>query len=258
MRQLIVTTVALVATLGLLAACSSPGGTGGNIEGQTWKLTSQLVSGSLGEVPAGVTADAAFKDGAVAGSAGCNVYNGPATVGDATLEIGPLATTMMACQPPASDVETAYLANLANAATFTATTDALTIYDGSGATILVYEAGPANPLEGEWIVTGYNNGQEAVVSPIAGTELTAVFTADTVSGSSGCNTFTGGYTLNGEQITVGPLAGTMKACEQPIMDQETQFLAALQAPGLTVEPSGGTVTLRDSSGAAQVTLAPKS
>ena len=40
------------------------------------------------------------------------------------------------------------------------------------------------------------------------------------------------------------------------MDQETAFLTALQTP-TTVEPSGGTVTLRDATGATQVVLAPQ-
>jgi heat shock protein HslJ len=48
----------------------------------------------------------------------------------------------------------------------------------------------------------------------------------------------------------------MMACDQPIMDQETQFLAALQTP-TNVETSGETVTLRDAAGATQVILAPK-
>ena len=252
-----------LATLGVMAiifaACSSggsSGGTGGAIEGLTWKLTSQTVDGQKTDVPSGVTVDAKFASGNVAGSGGCNVYHGSAVVMDATIKVGPLATTSMACQGPASDTETAYLANLANAATYTATTDSLTIYDESGAEILAYAAGPANPLEGEWIVTGYNNGNEAVTSPIAGTTLTATFTADTVAGDSGCNTYTGSYTLDGDQVTIGPLASTMKACDEAIMTQETQFLTALQTPA-TVETSGATVTLRDASGATQVTLAPK-
>ncbi len=257
MRQIITISIAVV-MLAAVAACSTSGGTGGTIEGPTWKLTSQLADGSLGEVPSGVVADATFSGGNVSGSAGCNVYRGTATIDGSKIEVGPLATTQMACQDPAAGVESAYLANLANAATFTATADALTIYDDSGASLLVYAAGPANPLEGEWTVTGYNNGNEAVVSPVVGTELTATFTADTVSGDSGCNSFTGGYTLSGDQVTIGPLAGTMKACEPDVMDQETAFLTALQTPGLTVESSGGTVTLRDADGAAQVVMTPKS
>ncbi len=249
-----------VGAMVVLAACSSggsSGGTGGAIEGMTWKLTSQSVNGATTDVPADVVVDARFSSSNVAGSGGCNVYHGSAVIVDATIKVGPLATTQMACQGPASDTETAYLANLAKASTYTATSDALTIYDDSDAVILTYAAGAANPLEGEWVVTGYNNGSQAVVSPVEGTTLTATFTADGVSGSSGCNTYTGGYTLDGDQVTIGPVAGTLMACDEATMTQETQFLTALQTPA-TVETTGGTVTLRDSSGAIQVTLAPKS
>jgi heat shock protein HslJ len=239
-----------------LAACSGGGGTGGPIEGTAWKLTSQLVDGKTVTLPDGVHADARFADGKVAGSGGCNVFTGPATVSEAKLTVGTLASTKMACEGDKASTETAYLANLATAATFTATAEALTIYNGSGAVVLTYAAGPANPLVGEWIVTGYNNGSEAVVSPLEGTELTAIFTGDAVSGNAGCNTYNGGYTLDGDQVAVGPLMTTMMACEDAIMAQEQQFLTALQVPA-TVEVSGGNVTLRDAAGAMQVTLAPK-
>ncbi len=232
------------------------GGTGGTIEGITWKLTSFDSAGTSTTVPAGVSADARFDGGKVAGSGGCNVYSGPATISGATIKIGLLVSTQMACTGPANDVERAYLANLEKAASFTATADALTLFDGSGAAILVYAKGAANPLEGEWNVTGYNNGRQAVTSPIAGTTLTATFTADTVSGSAGCNDYNGSYKLDGDKVTIGPLATTRKACDQAIMDQETEFLTALQTPA-TVEQSGGIVTLRDASGATQVTLGAK-
>ena len=65
---------------------------------------------------------------------------------------------------------------------------------------------------GSWDVTGYNNGKQAVVSPVAGSKLSAIFTADQVSGSAGCNTYSGGYTIDGTTIKIGPLASTQKAC----------------------------------------------
>ena len=106
-------------------------------------------------------------------------------------------------------------------------------------------------------MTGYNTGTQAVTSPIAGTTLTATFTAGgEVGGNAGCNNYSGPYKLDGTSLTVGPLATTMMACEQAILDQETAFLAALQTP-TTVETSGATVTLRDASGATQVILSPK-
>jgi heat shock protein HslJ len=248
-----------ILTLGLLtAACSATGGgTGGTLDGTAWTLKTYAVSGTATNVPEGVVVDARFADGKVNGFAGCNTYTASATIADAKLTVGQAATTMKACEPDVTAIETAYLANLALSATFTATADALTIYGADGKQLLSYAAAAANPLLGEWNVTGYNTGTEAVTSPIDGTELTAVFTPDgQVSGNAGCNTFTGPYTLDGTSLTVGPLASTMMACDQPIMDQETQFLAALQTP-TNVETSGETVTLRDAAGATQVSLGPK-
>jgi heat shock protein HslJ len=254
-----------IISVGLVAAaCSSTGGgsassggTGGTLDGTSWTLKTQDVKGVATAVPAGMVVDAKFAAGKVAGFAGCNTYTGSATISGATLKIGPTATTMKACDPAVTAVETAYLANLAAAATFTATADALTIFGSDGKQLLVYGAAPANPLEGEWNVTGYNNGKQATTSPIAGTTLTATFTPDgKVAGNAGCNTYNGEYKLDGTSLTVGPLATTMMACDQAVMDQETQFLAAFQTP-TTVETSGATVTLRDASGATQVILGPK-
>ena len=247
-----------IASIGLVAAaCSSTAGTGGTLDGTAWTLKTYDVSGTATPVPAGMVVDAKFAAGKVSGFAGCNLYTASATISGAKLTIGTAATTMKACDAAVSAVETAYLANLGKSATFTATADALTIFGSDGKQLLAYAAAAANPLEGEWNVTGYNTGTEAVTSPIAGTTLTATFTPDgQVSGNAGCNTYTGAYTLDGTSLTVGPLATTMMACEQPIMDQETKFLAALQVP-TTVETSGGTVTLRDAAGATQVVLGPK-
>ena len=253
MGALMLATAACSATGG---STSAPGGTGGTIDGITWRLSSFSSAGASTNVPAELAVDALFESGKVSGTSGCNRYNGPAVVTGATIKIGPLASTQMACVGPAADVEKAYLANLANAASFTATADKLTIYDATGASILVYAAGPANPLVGEWNVTGYNNGKQAVVSPIAGTTLTAIFTEGEVSGSAGCNDYNGSYTLDGDQVVIGPLSTTRKACEQDVMDQEAAFLTALQTPS-SVEQGGATVTLRDASGAMQVNLAPK-
>ena len=232
-------------------------GAGGTLEATAWTLKTYDVDGTATAVPSGMVVDARFAAGKVSGFAGCNVYTASAVISGATLKIGPAATTSMACNPAVSKVETAYLDNLARAATFTATADALTIFDNSGKQLLAYGAASANPLEGEWNVTGYNNGKQAVTSPIIGTTLTATFTANgQVGGEAGCNSYSGPYKLDGRKLTVGPLATTMKACEQAVMDQETQFLSALQT-ATTVDTSGATVSLRDASGATQVTLSPK-
>lgn len=257
MRRIIIgLAIAAVAFTATACSTTSSGGTGGTIDGTSWALKTYDVSGTATEVPAGTRVDAKFADGKVSGFAGCNVYNAAVTISGATIKVGTAAVTMMACDADKTALEGAYLANLAKAATFTATSDTLTMFDSTGKSLLVYSAAAANPLIGSWDVTGYNNGKQAVVSPVTGSTLTAIFTPDQVSGSAGCNTYTGGYTIDGTTLKIGPLASTMKACEdQAVNDQEQQFLAALQA-STTFSQTGNILTLKVEGGENQVTLAP--
>jgi heat shock protein HslJ len=253
-------TLALVPAL-LIAGCNMLGGaagTGGPIEGTRWLLTSYRADGASVAVPAGAVVDATFAGGIVSGSTGCNSYNGPATIDGSKITIGELVSTLMMCVGPAADVEPVYIAALPTATSFTASADKLTLFDGSGAAILEYAAGPANPLIGAWTVTGFNNGNQAVVSPEAGTEMTAEFGEDgTLTGSGGCNTYNGSWTLTDATLAIGPLASTKMACEEAVMTQETQFLTALGgATGYRVE--GANITLTSADGSNAVTLAPAS
>ncbi|NOX61449.1 MAG: PKD domain-containing protein [Chloroflexi bacterium] len=59
------------------------------------------------------------------------------------------------------------------------------------------------------------------------TELTALFLNGTVSGSAGCNTYSGNYALNGAQITIQIETVSRQICEPEIMEQEQAFLDAL-------------------------------
>ena len=247
--------VATMTTALLVGACAAAGGSGGTIEGIRWIATSVAVDGTLEAIPAGVTADATFAKGTVAGFSGCNTYTGPATIDGSKLTIGTLTSTMMACVDPAMALETAYLKALPLATSYTATADKLTLFDKDGKELIVYEPGAANPIVGSWTVSGYNNGKEALVTPLPGTTLTAMFAEDgTLSGSGGCNQYNGPYTLDGDAITIGPLGTTKMACEEPVMAQEQQFLTALQtAAKVSVEK--GLPVLRTADGAMAVTLA---
>ena len=138
--------LAALVPLLLVAGCNSTDGSAGNaraVETGRWILTSYRTAGGLRVVPAGVTADATFKDGTVSGSGGCNGYSGTCTVSGSTLNIRDVNATMMACDGPRSEVEQAYLAALPTAAAFTVTAGKLTILDGTGAVILEYTGGPA-------------------------------------------------------------------------------------------------------------------
>jgi heat shock protein HslJ len=113
-------------------------------------------------------------------------------------------------------------------------------------TINVVPAAPQNPLNGTaWQATGFNNGNNAVVSPISGTTLTARFDASQISGNGGCNNFSGSYSVSGSNIWIGSLGGTQMACSDVSgqMEQESQYLAALQSAA-TFQFDGSQLTLR--------------
>jgi heat shock protein HslJ len=48
-----------------------------------------------------------------------------------------------------------------------------------------------------------------------------------VSGSTGCNRFSGAYSQDGDALTIGTLATTRRACLPEVMQREQQFLALL-------------------------------
>ena len=104
-----------------------------------------------------------------------------------------------------------------------------------------------------WLMTAYNNGKQAVVSGVADTEVTAVFGADgQLSGSAGCNRYNAPYTVDGDKITIGAPATTRMMCPQPIMDQEAQYLAAIQLAA-TYNVQGTRLDLRSAEDALQAT-----
>jgi len=50
----------------------------------------------------------------------------------------------------------------------------------------------------------------------------------TVSGTGGCNTYTGTYSLNGDKLTFSPLAATEMMCTPGQMDQEYTYFTVLK------------------------------
>jgi heat shock protein HslJ len=108
--------VTIVARPGIAATQPPPtAGAGATLAGTSWSL-----------VEMGGTADFAHivptiefgTDGTVSGFAGCNRFGGSFAVDGQNLTLGPLVTTKIFCQRPASAVEGDYLKALANVATW--------------------------------------------------------------------------------------------------------------------------------------------
>ncbi len=130
----------------------------------------------------------------------------------------------------------------------------LELQDAEGAPLLLFSRLAPTALTGTtWLLSAYNNGQQAVVSLIAGTEIAVVFDdAGQIAGAASCNAYRGTYRVDGGQIDIGPLATTRRACADPqgVLDQELAYLAALQRAD-SFEIRGDQLSLRDAEGALQ-------
>jgi putative lipoprotein len=79
---------------------------------------------------------------------------------------------------------------------------------------------------------------------------TIAFAADgTVSGSGGCNSFSGRARVDGDRIEFGPLAATQKACVPALADQEQKFFKALAGTRMfAIDERTNKLILRDAGG----------
>jgi heat shock protein HslJ/uncharacterized lipoprotein YbaY len=234
-------------------AASETGATTDPLVGTGWTLATLNGEAPLADVE--VTLNF-MEGGSASGTDGCNQYSTSYTVDGDSITISPSGiSTMMACPEPIMTQAMDYMTALTSAATFAVEGTTLTLMDGAGMTVATFAA-VSNDLAGtSWNITNYNNGREAVVGVIADTNPTLTFgESGAVSGSTGCNNFTGTYTSDEVgSIEIGQLASTMMACLEPegLMDQEMAILAALPAATVyTVQ--GSTLELRDAGGALQI------
>ena len=238
-----------------LAGCGSSTPKGGTLEGVTWVLTSYSVDGAMTTPPADAYADATFAAGTVNGRV-VNSYTGPyEATAKGELKIGLLASTQMAGPPELMAVETAFFANMQKVSSYYADDTKLTLYDADGKTLLEFAKSTATITDRDWVVTGYNNGTQAVTSVLGGATLTARFGEDgKLTGNGGVNSYSADYTATPEgTISIGPIASTKMAGSQELMDQESQFFAALES-AKTYSLHGKTLEFRTADDAIAVTM----
>jgi len=198
-----------------------------------------------------------FESGRALGSDGCNRYNAPYTAVDGRLQIGPNgASTLMACPEPASRLAAFFNAALARVQSYRLDGQSLVLRDAGGATLASFAAQGTELAGTTWRVTAYNNGQQAVVSVKTGSTITLAFMPERrVSGSGGCNNYSGSYTAAMGQLSIGPVAATRRACAETegVMAQEAAFLRALETVA-SARRDGQRLELRTSSGALAITM----
>ncbi len=242
----------------LTPACADEGDTASDgagtdpddLVGIVWRLDDPSIASLAEDVPDTAVVSLEFADGQVSGRSACNSYFGGYTADDdGSLSFDALGGTEMACEEPLMTLEAAYLSALGAVTSFSVG-DTLELAGPTG-TLTFFEEVPPEPLPlvgSQWELDSVFAG-DAVSSTVAGTEVTMILADDgSVSGSSGCNTYSGTYTVDGDALSFGPLAGTKMACAEDVMAQETAFLTSLaEVAGSAIE--GSRLTLLDGSGA---------
>jgi len=222
-------------------------------EGIPWQLVEQSVAGVMTAVPDGVVVTLLLEDGSAGGNGGCNNYFGEYTLESTSLTFSQIGSTMMLCEGAASEVEAAYLANLAAVATWANTGGSLVLGGADGNPILNFLPAAVEPtptVEGvTWLLTGQAvDGQLAALPSGDPPIVVSLFMEDgTANGSGGCNNYFGSYTLDGSSLAFGPMGATQMFCEGAAGEVETAYLANL-ATVASWASDGSTLSLADAGG----------
>lgn len=109
--------------------------------------------------------------------------------------------------------------------------------------------GSGNPLIGTawlaWDINGHGPGDK--------TYATLVFNPGRISGSGGCNRFSGVLEVKADAWQASDIALTRMECAPELMKEEASFIAALEA-ARSHRVDGGVLTLLDQSGAVRLRL----
>jgi heat shock protein HslJ len=234
-------------SLFLLTACAISASSQ-ELTGGIWLLTELNGAKPI----AGTTLTAEFDENArVGGSSGCNSYTTTYVVDGNNLNFGEqAASTMMACPDPIMKQEGEFHQVLADTATYEIKGDELILSDSGDNEIASFEVIDQSLDGSSWQVISYNNGKEAVVSVIIGSEITANFGEDgQLIGNAGCNNYSAQYETQGDNINIETAEVTEMACLEPegVMEQEQLYLAALETAD-TYKIEGMTMDMRTSEG----------
>lgn len=244
MRYLAGAAAALVV---LVSGCTAvvPAAPAPSLTGTSWVVTEIGGDPTLADLQPTMNFGTA---GELNGHNGCNQYATSYTLEGTSLSIGEVAQTAMAClEDGVSEQETAFGAALATVTAVAFDGETTQLLDADGQVAL--RLGPVPPLsltDTSWELAGIVDGS-TVSAPVEGSPVTLQFTADTLSGKA-CNNFNGGYSLDGDTITVGALASTRMMCsEAGVMEQEALVLEILGGES-TVKVSRGGLLVTDADG----------
>lgn len=190
-----------------------------DLAGTSWHLSTMAGETVLSDVLVTLTFD---EEGRATGTAGCNRYNTEYTHDDEALTFGLIASTRMFCAPEGvMEQETAFIAALEAATAYEIHNDLLMIHYGDDQ---ILDLVRAKSLVGtQWELVTINQA-----GLLEDSQVTLQFDEEgNAGGNAGCNSYGGTYTVADDGLTFGMLITTLMACDEELMEQETQYLEIL-------------------------------
>lgn len=186
-----------------------------------------------------------FADGQVSFSGGCNGHSGAATFEGDQLTVGPMMSTMMACDQPLMDQDAAVAAMLNAGVTVQLDGDNLALTGADGSRLELLDrvvADPDRPIEGTtWVVTGIIS-DEAISSGWGEAVASITIVDGQAQVAAGCNRGMASATIGEGTITFGPLALTKMMCDDEAMRLEAAVTTVLQGE-VTFDIEAASLTL---------------
>lgn len=107
-----------------------------------------------------------------------------------------------------------------------------------------------------WSLASYGTAENPIPAA-AGVETTLKFGNDgQMSGSMGCNSFSGDYKVTGDKIEFGSIVSTMMACDEPRMSQESAAFQVLNG-STSFEINGDSLTISGADNTSAIILTRK-
>lgn len=212
------------------------------LQGSAWELLEGVGPGGTIPVVDGWPITLTFDGDNVGGRAACNNYGGTYNVAGSTLSIGDLSANAMGCEAEIAASEAAFFAALPLVDTIDVIDGQLQLR-GSGVDLLFAREAPVPTSEligTVWLLDTLIEGDAA--SSVQGDPATLLLDADgSVSGSTGCRTFTGSYIVTGGSVLF-PDFGMQGECPAQLAEQDGLVVNVL-ADGFTAELDGERLTL---------------
>ncbi|HEY6737919.1 MAG TPA: META domain-containing protein [Actinopolymorphaceae bacterium] len=251
------------AAAGLIAAVAAtacgtetlePRGETADLGGRTYLSTKASDDGRARGLVPGTRISLTFtKDDRLIAHAGCNTMTGPVSIADGRLVLGAegLAVTEMGCDAERHAQDEWLSRLLTSKPSVEARDDSLAVESESTRVELVDRevVDPDRPVEGtRWTLTTVIEQETASSTPTGEDQVFVEFGRGRVTGSDGCNRFTGKAVVGDRSIELGSIVSTEKACVDPQAARVQRHVNEVLTGEVDYEVEARTLTLHGANG----------